>query len=1034
MNDKWIAACGRIIMAGLIGLFGSLRADAEQKFIRLRNETIITEPAKPAQAGASAKTTEQAPSGLRLIQLEGPLQPGWREQLLALHVVLLQYVPDETFVARVNNTPPDELRKLPFVRWVGQFKPEHKLHSAVWQAAAKGGNEPVGVSLLLAADATPQETAGLRQLMLKVANETRLHFGTILRGQATAGQLQSLALSDKVLWIEPGPKIRLYDEVSSRIVAGPGTLANHTTMMEAGYDGRGVAVAIADTGLYTGDVNDMHPDVTGRVDAAFFYGALTDWSDEHGHGSHVSGIVAGDGATGETDDSGFLYGLGVAPGAHLVVQRIFDGAGGYEPPPTYGTLTRDAVNAGAEIGSNSWGDDTQGRYDLSAMEFDALVRDADELTPGDQAYMLEFSAGNAGPGYQTIGSPAVAKNVIATGATESDRADFLIYGDGPDVMADFSSRGPCEDGRIKPDVVAPGTWISSLRSPVGNDDNAWAPISDYYLYEGGTSQAGPHVSGAAAVVVQWYREGHTNTTPSPALVKATLINSTVDMLVDMGNAPTPNMDEGWGRVDLTQLIGATRRYDFVDQSVLLRTGQFYERRVIVGNSDEPLKLTLAYTDVPAFPGAIPALVNDLDLEVVAPDGSLYRGNQFLDGESVANAPSADNLNNVEGVLISLPDPGEYIVRVRARNVAQDARRDTTAVDQDFALVISGSIPFPGEGMVMFDRSSYTVPDRIIIKVIDSDLAGQTSTTVALSSRAQTSGFNVVLRPSASAIVFTGSVATALAPAANDGQLHLMNGDWIQVVYYDASAGATRVALGQADLVPPVISSVTVANEYGHIVVRWTTDQAANSVVRFGTNGILSLSATNGVFDTSHEVELTNVVYGQTYSFVVISTDEAGNTYTNSSSGFTFVPVRPAAVLLVDSYTDAMFAVPPLSGYTDALAQAGITNDVWDATSRGSPSLGDAGADQLPGGRRLLTAVQHGTHQPFRRNQRQLVCDQHPASARLGDGCRSVPDRRSEQRPHRWRLHGRSRLHGVRGRVEGSVRDAGGCIRYHHPHD
>src|SRR6185503_5352542 len=80
---------------------------------------------------------------------------------------------------------------------------------------------------------------------------------------------------------------------------------------------------------------------------------------------------------GETPTGpGALYGLGVAPKAHIVVQRIFDGAGGFEAPPSNEALTRDAVQAGAVIGSNSWGDDVQGRYDISAAEFDALVRDA----------------------------------------------------------------------------------------------------------------------------------------------------------------------------------------------------------------------------------------------------------------------------------------------------------------------------------------------------------------------------------------------------------------------------------------------------------------------------------------------------------------------------------------------------------------------------------------------------------------------------------------------------------------------------------
>src|SRR5262249_33862467 len=155
-----------------------------------------------------------------------------------------------------------------------------------------------------------------------------------------------------------------------------------TVAMQFGYDGAGVTVAVADSGLDTGDADNIHPDLFGRVAALFYYGSLGNASDEHGHGTHCAGIIAGNGATGEMDETGALYGLGVAPRANIVAQRVFDADGNFEAPPTYGDLTRDAVRAGAVIGSNSWGDDTQGRYDISAMEFDALVRDADELAVG----------------------------------------------------------------------------------------------------------------------------------------------------------------------------------------------------------------------------------------------------------------------------------------------------------------------------------------------------------------------------------------------------------------------------------------------------------------------------------------------------------------------------------------------------------------------------------------------------------------------------------------------------------------------------
>src|SRR6185437_8137555 len=98
----------------------------------------------------------------------------------------------------------------------------------------------------------------------------------------------------------------------------------------------------------------------------------------------------------------------------------------------------------------------------------------------------------------------------------------------------------------------------------------------------------------------------------------------------------PNNDEGWGRLDLARLLNGQRQFDYIEQTNLLATGQTFEQEFFIGPNAMPLKVTLAYTDVPGFPGAIPALVNDLDLEVVSPTGIIYHGNQFLNGESVPN--------------------------------------------------------------------------------------------------------------------------------------------------------------------------------------------------------------------------------------------------------------------------------------------------------------------------------------------------------------------------------------------------------------
>ena len=499
------------------------------------------------------QTSDAAVSGLFIIQFNDRLETEWRRQLHGLGVELLRFVPEDAFIARLDGVRPSQLRALPFVRWLGEYRADHKLYAGLRQTqiGSATNNNTTAISLLLSPQASPFEIAKVRRVMQTVRRQSKSRFGAVLHGEATSAQLKALAESSSVLWIEPAPRPKLLDEIATKIIAGEGlpdnTNIHAASVHQLGFDGSGVVVAVADSGLNNGDAETMHPDLAGRVDAFLFYGNLQDAADEHGHGTHVTGIVAGDGATGETDEGadtglfndgdpfgdegdpidtptgpGALYGLGVAPKAHIVVQRIFDGAGGYEAPPSNEALTRDAVQAGAVIGSNSWGDDVQGRYNLNAAEFDALVRDADAETPGDQPYILEFSAGNAGPGSQTLDSPAVGKNVIATGASQNNRFDFFIYSDGQEAMADFSSRGPCEDGRIKPDVVAPGTWIASLQSASATDENAWAPISPNYQYEGGTSQAGPHVSGAAAVLVQYYRETHNGTTPSPAMVKAAI--------------------------------------------------------------------------------------------------------------------------------------------------------------------------------------------------------------------------------------------------------------------------------------------------------------------------------------------------------------------------------------------------------------------------------------------------------------------------------------------------------------------------------
>ena len=962
VHSRFVVRVARLVVL-LCALLVVTAMGAPGKSIRLRNETITPTTSVNSLKSLAAAANDDPTNGLFLIQFTSTPQAAWREPLRGLGVELLQYVPDDAFIARFDGAQSGKIRQLEFVRWVGRYSPEHKLHQALTHASGVGTNTPgqfanaspssdsLDVAVLLSPLATAVERQQTRSRFSQTRQESSNHFGAVLRGRLNRAQLDALASSEAVLWIEPAPAMRLYDEVASRIVAGDGP-PGQTLAQSLGYTGAGVNVAVADSGLDSGDTNDMHLDIQGRVHALFYYGApgqLDGPEDEHSHGTHVAGIIAGNGATGETDENGFLYGLGVAPGASVIAQRIFDGDGGYAPPPSFEALTRDAKRAGADIGSNSWGDDTQGRYDLSAMEFDGLVRDADALTFGDQPYILEFSAGNAGPGYQTVGSPAVAKNVIATGASQNERFnlpldEFAIYDEGRDAMTDFSSRGPCEDGRIKPDLVAPGSWIASLRSVYANDDYAWWPISDNYMYQGGTSQAGPHVSGAAAVFVQYWRTTHAGATPSPALVKAALINSAADMDDGFSTDAVPNEDEGWGRVDLPALIASTRNHDFTDQTVLLTNGGVFEKRVLVASAGEPLKITLTYTDEPGLPAAVIALVNDLDLEVIAPDGHFYRGNYFEDGESVPDAPLPDTVNNVEAVHLLAPVPGEYIIRIRGRRVVEDARRDTVPLDQDFALVVSGAFAAPGTGIVTFDRRVYRVPDQINLALADYDLAGQGSANILLRSTLESGGETITLQANGSSGLFTGTVATATSPVMSDGKLQVAHGNAIEAVYADASPSSNRVFTALADLQPPVISNLHATNQFGQVAVSWNTDEPARGEVYYGLSSP-NLSLTNRTLEMDHGFALSGLAANAVVKFFAVSQDEAGNRATNDNGGnfFTITNLQPPSVLLVDSFADyysfgfLIVAAPPLSGYTDALNQLGVAYNIFDARSNALPS-------------------------------------------------------------------------------------------------
>jgi len=370
----------------------------------------------------------------------------------------------------------------------------------------------------------------------------------------------------------------------------------------------------------------------------------------------------------------------VAPGALLVAQSLYGGSYWYR------NLTKWSVEHNADISQNSWGlfnSALWGNYTLDSREYDNATRDADWDTDGNQSILVVFSAGNDGlSGNTTVQTTAVGKNIITVGATGSGK-EFLD----PDQVWDGSSRGPTDDGRIKPDLVAPGYHVVSTWASVDDGSAGVVPgdggTHSYIAYTG-TSMAAPVVSGAAALVIDYLHTKDGNPNPSPALVKSVLI-ATADHL------PTdawPGKAQGWGRVNVSRALveSRTQTMEWVDQSSnLTAPGESMEYGFEV-DTGAPLSVSLAWTDVASALYTGKTLVNDLDLEVRSPSGTVWLGNVFQDNRS-ATGGTADRVNNVECVYVPAPERGTWQVKVTAHELPPVPGGGS----QDFAIAVSGQV-------------------------------------------------------------------------------------------------------------------------------------------------------------------------------------------------------------------------------------------------------------------------------------------------------------------------------------------------------
>lgn len=486
-----------------------------------------------------------------------------------------------------------------------------------------------------------------------------------------------------------------------------------TTNMPAGFatsllDGEGQIIAVADTGLDRGSRDEvLHPDFRDRVRTITSWPINESWapyvkqpgSDDGaadtntGHGTHVAGLALG---SGEASEGRYR---GVAPGANLVFQAIEQYTAvtpayqneiktGYYlsgRPLDLRELFTEAYDLGARIHVNAWGDPARGGYTDDCYETDDYLREHPDA-------VVLFAAGNDGSDKNgdrridatSLYAPASAKNTIAIGATEgprqgvglrvnwdafnkqgrrrfansADRND-PISGE-PEHIALISSAGPTMDGRIKPDLCAPGTNLAAARSQAANV-RGWGLASPmpYYMYYGGTSMSTGVAGGYFAVLRQSWQAHLGGIAPSGVALKALAILAASSVLRRDSTEREPREIAGYGGLDLANALpNVENRIQFIDhREPGLNSGEVHEYRFRLNRAQE-FRAALCWYDAPGE-----ALLNNLDLCLLDESGIVHWGNH-----QVGEVGEPDQVNTVEVIEVGELAAGNYTLQVIGMNV------------------------------------------------------------------------------------------------------------------------------------------------------------------------------------------------------------------------------------------------------------------------------------------------------------------------------------------------------------------------------
>ena len=712
-------------------------------------------------------TDEQIINGWHVLAHDYPVPSNWKEELSSIGVDCFSYLPPQGFHCKVPKLSPMILSDYGVI---GAFRLDGTDKLA-----------PDIIPILDGADfgQIMEKDRYLINLVLSGEEEGNNLLSAGIEVTMLSGVYSSVVVDEKqitwlsqqsfVEWIEPSYPSVSFDDQAADII-------NSDLLWDSSYmggpsntlTGEGIIIAVADGGLDNSNecnsiesCNAANPNINsdfqGRIktiiSATDNTGSCPD-GDPHdlsGHGTHVSGSALGSGSNSEG-----LY-KGMAYESELWFYAMYNEnsckSGLRAPLDIVSSLFTPAYEAGARVQTNSWGTDPMNlpnQYNAGPNYYTSYSKQIDEGAHLYDDLVILFAMGNEGKDSDLNGEvdiawlqrQAAAKNSFAIGATENWRPELSIncglYQDSDDnikfpadpIESDFesnniegvwcnSNRGPTQDGRIKPDLVAPGTRIISVYS-ADDDGTHGSPLSsnDNYMYKSGTSMATPIVAGASAQLIQYLNNiGYSS--PSSALIKGIFSATSIDMAGQYPPSSSvpfnaavqaiPNNHEGWGRVDVSRAVDSS----FIDR-LDIETLETKSMRLNIPIGTPEFRVVLSWTDSPNIAVsscATQCLVNDLDLTLKDPAGNIW-------GEENGD------LNNLLGMTVSNPDAGDWEVIVTGTNVPEGPQNFSIATSGNYMLTdmsqpVSGSLQEAGfqEGSI-FTETTLSVGSNHVCAILD----------------------------------------------------------------------------------------------------------------------------------------------------------------------------------------------------------------------------------------------------------------------------------------------------------------------------